>query len=223
MAEGGLRFTVEVLSGKFRRRMRKQWEPIARTATNAMREAANIAKERGRGMIRGAGFSQRWANSLRVNVYPERGYSIDAAIWVYHRIPYAGVFDGDTTIQGSPYLWLPLPSAPVKVDRKRVTPRRLSQAGAKLISLKTRSGKPLLGVRVRVSKAQARNPIGPNLSLAAIKRGGSAKGVMKTVPLFFGVRSVTIKRKLNIERVMGTVRDEIPRIYNEQFKQFLDD
>src|SRR5207253_846581 len=76
--------------------------PIAKAATAAVREAGEIAKRNGRASIAAAGFSRKWQNALRVNVYPPQGDSMRPAAFLFHKIRYAGVFEEGAVIGGKP-------------------------------------------------------------------------------------------------------------------------
>lgn len=139
--------------------------PMAAAATAAVYEAGEFGKRWGRSAIAAGGMSARWQNALRANAYPRRPKtSIDAAVWFYHRIPYAHVFQDGATISGSPLLWARTSAAPQRMGRgrfsKRFTPAAARDAGIKLFSFKSRSGTPLLGAKVR----------GNRISLAALSR-----------------------------------------------------
>ncbi len=101
--------------GQFRAAFERKHQMIATAATGAIKDAANQVKRQGRAAIRRAGFSARWQNAFRVDVYPRAGESIDAAAYAHHNIRYAGIFESGGTIPGSPLLWLPLPTAPQRI------------------------------------------------------------------------------------------------------------
>ena len=73
--------------------------PIARAAT-AVREAGAIVERNGRASIAAAGFSRKWQNALRVNIYPPQGDSMRPAAFIFHKIRYPGVFDEGAVIHG---------------------------------------------------------------------------------------------------------------------------
>src|SRR3954453_19221142 len=91
--------------------------PLAKAATAAVREAGEIAKRDGRASIAAAGFSRKWQNALRVNIYPLQGDSLRPAAFIFHKIRYAGVFEQGAVIAGQPFLWLPLPTVPLRRGR----------------------------------------------------------------------------------------------------------
>ena len=79
-------------------------------------ESPGGRQAKGRADIAAAGFSRRWQNAFRVDVFPRgRKVSVDAAAWVFHKIPYAEVFEEGATIRGRPYLWIALPGTPTRI------------------------------------------------------------------------------------------------------------
>jgi hypothetical protein len=52
----------------------------------AVREAGEIAKQNGRASIATAGFSRKWQNAFRVNIYPPQGDSLRPAVFVFQKI-----------------------------------------------------------------------------------------------------------------------------------------
>lgn len=187
-------------------------EPIARAAQATMKEVGEEAKKRGRKTISNAGFSTRWQNTLRNDTYPKGEPSIDAAAFIFHKIPYAGVFEYGATISGRPFLWLPLPTAPKKIGRSKATPRAFEARIGKLVSMRGKGGKPLLGARVRLSKTKAGKA--RKVSVAALKRGHRGdKGVASIIPVFVGVPMVTIRAKFGVIRACQEAADTIPSVY----------
>ena len=96
---------------------RELQKPIAKAATAAMKDAGDVAKRTGRSSIASAGFSRKWQNALRVNIYPAQGDSMRPAAFIFHKIRYAGVFEEGAVIRGQPLLWLPLGNVPVRRGR----------------------------------------------------------------------------------------------------------
>jgi len=85
-----LRLVYSAVKGEWAEAMRQKYLPVAMAATQAVGDVALQVKTQGRSAIAAAGFSRRWQNALRVNVYPEKGrVSVDAAAFIYHKIPYA--------------------------------------------------------------------------------------------------------------------------------------
>ena len=220
-----LRFKFEPSTPGFLEEVRRLNRPVAEAATKAMREAGEIAKKEGRATIAAAGFSKRWQNTLRVDVFPSgKKISVNPAANVYHKIPYAGVFEEGAEIRGKPKLWLPLPSLAVKrVDRKKVTPKliqTLLPSAEKLQTIKRGGKPPLLAVKVRLSKAKA-DASQQSITAADIRRGagkGAKNGRVVSVPIFHGLDSVNIRKKFNVYKVCRDVRDRLAQLYYKNFR-----
>jgi hypothetical protein len=195
-------------------------KPIATTATAAMDDAKTMVKIEAREDIARAGFSKRWQNALRVDRYPKGNrVSMEAAVFLFHRIPYAGVFEDGAKIQGNPLLWIPLSTTPQKIGRNRTTPKRVDAIiPGDLVPIRSRSGIPLMGATVRVSRTQAMQDR-PKVTLAALRRGREGTGFLRTIPLFFGVRVAEVRKQLNIRQICEKARDRIPRFYAKNFRE----
>ncbi|MGR3593103.1 MAG: DUF6441 family protein [Limimaricola soesokkakensis] len=185
-------------------------KPIAVAATSAVREAAAGVKAEARSQIASAGFGRKWQNVLRVDAYPRGGISINAAAHVYHKIPYAWVFEEGAKISGKPLLWIPLPHVAKKIGRKKLTPK--SYPG-ELQSVNRPGKPPLLMAQVRVSKAAARRSKAPKLTAAAMKRGTSGSGLLRSVPVFVGVDVVKLGRKFDVSGVTAKAAADLGRLY----------
>src|SRR6476660_1481334 len=117
--------------------------PMARAATAAVRDAGDIAKRGGRSSIAVAGFSHKWQNALRVNIYPPQGESLRPAAFVFHKIRYAGVFEEGAVIGGKPLLWLPLSNVPIRRGRP-IRPAEYVRSLGPLVSVQRPGSPPLL-------------------------------------------------------------------------------
>ena len=190
-------------------------EPIARAATRAIAEAGDGIKRDARAQIGAAGFGRRWQNALRVDHYPKGGEaSVNAAAHVWHRIPYAGVFEEGATIGGSPWLWLPLSHAPRKIGRFRMTPKRYTEGVGPLQVVRRPGRAPLLVAQLGLSRAKARK--GGKITLAAAKKGLSGGGkhrVIRSVPMFVGISTVRIARRFRITRIIGRAANRLGALY----------
>lgn len=211
-----LKLAFSAAKGQFIEAMARNQSVIAEAATGALRDAADQVKRDGRAAIGRAGFSQRWQNALRVNLYPKTGPSIDAAAYVFHNIRYAGIFEHGGPITGSPFLWLPLPSAPQKIGRERITPKLYIQRVGPLHAIKRPGKRPLLaGYVVGTPKA------GKRVTIAQLRRGqrdarrasanaafGGRAGRFQTtsVPLFVGIPSVNIRARFGLSGIFARAR-----------------
>ena len=185
-------------------------KPIARAATMAVKEAGNDVKSDARAKIASAGFGKKWQNALRADVYPKRDESINAAAHIYHKIHYAHVFEEGAKISGKPLLWLPLSNVAKKVGRRKLTPQNYPGA----LQYVRRPGKnPLLMAKMRVSKAAARRAQMGKVSAAAMRRGASGSGVLRSVPIFVGISTVTIRKRFSVRQVTEQAAARLGELY----------
>ncbi|TGQ69515.1 hypothetical protein EN829_015055 [Mesorhizobium sp. M00.F.Ca.ET.186.01.1.1] len=206
------RFRYQRKDGEFGVALASFEVPIALAGTEAIAEAADIVKREGRQDIASAGFSKRWQNALRVNLYPKRGVSMSAAAVIYHKIRYAGVFEEGATISGQPLLWLPLPDAPKGRGGARLRPSEYrARIGHPLYSIKRPGKPPLLGANIRVTKARAQKGI----SLSQLKRGRNpgGKGEVRLVPLYVGVPRVNIRDRFSIRQITERAAAKLGDLY----------
>ena len=183
-------------------------EPIARAATAAIAEAGDEIKADARAPDRRRRLPRRWQNALRVDHYPKGGEtSIDAAAHIWHRIPYAGVFEEGASIGGSPWLWLPLDHAPQKIGRFRMTPRRYPGP----LQFVRRAGQA--AAPRRAARAQPGEGAEPGkVSLAAAKKGaqgGGKRRVIRSVPMFVGISTVRMRKRFRIGRIIRRAADRL--------------
>src|SRR6185369_16731200 len=147
------RFRIAYKAGEAEQAIKAIQEPIASAASQAMAEAASIAKAEGRANIRAAGFSQRWANALRSQVFPKPPQvSMGAAAIVFNKIGYSQIFEEGGTISGKPLLWLPLKSTPKKVGGRRMTPAQYVRQVGPLFSIERAGKPPLLAGKIAVNR-----------------------------------------------------------------------
>jgi hypothetical protein len=184
----------------------------ARTTRATLEEGANLLKTGVRNNIRAAGFTARWSNAWRVLIFPKQksDKAISGALFAFHKIDYAGVFEEGATIRARRgLLWLPLNTVPKGVK----SPRDLN--GVKLISMKG-AKEPLLGAEVRLAKNA--DPT-KQLSRSKLRRGTAGKrGTVHAVPLFHGVSSVVIRKKFNIIGTARRVAESLPGRYLANLK-----
>lgn len=211
-----LKFVVAALKGDLKAAMEENYAPIADAASAAMTDAADEIKRLGRADIASAGFSKRWQNALRADVYPKRAHSADAAALIHHRIPYADVFEAGANIRGKPLMWVPLPSTPKKIGRKKMSPKLFISEVGKLFPMPSKNGKRLLAANIpdtgRKRTSSAR------VSLSALRRGASGDGPVKAVPLFMGVPAVTVGKKFSLRQITDRAAAQLPQLYLKHFR-----
>ncbi len=199
-----LQFTFSALGGEkaFEEAFLRKHKVVAQAATFAMQETGQNIKDDARKSIARAGFKRKWQNAMRANVYPGKGkHSIDAAVYVYHKIPYAHVFEFGARIAGKPYLWVPTKNSPARIGRSKVTPRKFAAQIAPLRSAK--GGKrPMLVANYRRG------------------RGRRKKGAPQSVPVFVGIKSARIPKKFNIVGAFKKAAGRVAGLYFKHFKDF---
>lgn len=204
-----LSFTAE--PGQMAAIMSRQQQRVARAAAAAMDAAVGVVKRDGRGAIRSAGLGNRAANALRVTVYGDKR-RIDSAAFVHHAISYFGIFQTGATIKGSPLLWLPLSSAPLRTSGRRITAGNYEELiGAKLHIIRRPGKPPLLAADVarpvgggrRVTVGQLRSGARRSRRAGANAAFGGRAGRFSTVslPLFVGIPQAHIRRRFDLRGI----------------------
>jgi hypothetical protein len=212
-----LRLTVSAVAGGFFRALTEGEKPIAKAATSAVREAAELAKAGGRASIAAAGFSRKWQNALRANVYPRGRDSMRAAALIYHKVPYAEVFERGAIIHGKPFLWLPLPNAPFGAGGKRIPASKFRErVGSPLYTIRRPGKPPMLGANVRMTSARA----GKAVSLSLLRRGRNpgGRGTVQLVPLYVGIEVASIPKRFAIIDAINRAAGRLPELYLKHFR-----
>lgn len=220
-----VKFTLSDITRDLAAGFNEMSRPMASAATKAVNVAGEQLKTKGRASIGSAGFSRRTQNTWRVNYYPKGKESIEAAAFAFWKLPYGRIFEEGGTIIGKPLLWRPMSNLPLRIGRGKPTPRGLMQRGVKLFSLELR-GRPFLAANVRVPKESASAPV-RSVTLAQLRQGsrkrkakayGEATDVLKAVPLFFGMRNVTLRKRTNLAEIASGERAKLGAYYNEALK-----
>jgi hypothetical protein len=218
-----IRLIYAAAVGKFEEAFREVQKPIAKAATLAMADTVDQAVDVGRAAISSQGFSSRWQNALRGKAYPTGGsFSMKPAGWIYHKIPYAGVFEQPTTISGD--MWLRLSNAPQKDGRDPLTPRLVRKRFGDILSPVSSKGKRLLVVRLPLPSGQDPQSVKvtPTMLRSAIRAGQKSKGkrgtTVQSVPLFHGVSAVSLRKRFNIEGATRQAADSLGSFYVRNFQ-----
>lgn len=181
---------------------------VARAASAAMEETGAEVKARGRADIGAAGFSQKWQNAFRVEVYPRSPQvSAGAAMLAHHNIWFASIFEEGGTIRGKPMLWLPTDNVPARTGPNRLTPRVYAATIGDLHSVNLPGRPPML----------AGYSAGPNKpSLSSLRQGhslvrrGKSAGKVQSVILYIGHDAVEIGKKWHLDQVFRAAADALP-------------
>ena len=185
-----------------------------RAVTAAMREAGTGLKLAWRGQIVGAGLGPRLANSIRSEVFPKAGVSLNAAAVVWSKAPVIiGAHDAGPLIRSKNGFWLaiPTPAAGKALGGRRITPAAWERkTGLRLRFVYRRTGPSLLvadGARINTR------------GLAAVSRSKTGRGQV-TAPIFLLVPQVQAAeaarsgagRRAGARRGAGADRGELGEI-----------
>lgn len=180
---------------------------LQEAAQKAIAAAGEIVKQEGRAEIAAAGLGAGFVKAFRVDIYPKGRNSLNATAHIYHKIPYAGVFEEGATIRGNPRLWLALPSTPQRYGRKPMTPELFAKSIGPLSFVKRPGKRPLLVAKAKKGKNMTK------ISLARFRAGGKGEGPFMSVPVFVGLDTVSIRKRLNITRIVRNARERLPELY----------
>jgi hypothetical protein len=194
---------------------------MSKAATLAMREVGRDAVAKGRASIAAGGFSTRFQRTLRAINKPPSGFVLNPSVYVHSTVNYADIFETGKTIaaEGDNWLWLPLPSVPRGAHREHMTAREYFKNIGPLIKLKRPKGEtPILAAVIRRGpKAQ---PFGKFATRSQLKRGKGGRGEVEVIPLFVGVRSVTIPKKFDVHAAAEQAFDQLEKFYKENLEPY---
>ncbi len=204
-------------------------KPLAKAITGAFREGAKLIQAQGRAAISASGLGARFARQFRVFAFPRRQFSLEPRIKGWHARGwkgsplgfYANIFARGGTIHGKPLLWIPLPTAPAKIAGQRTTPALYVANIGPLHSIRRAGGRPLLageslrpvlGRRATVAQLRtgARN--------AQARRAGGRGRRVVAVPMFVGVSSVRIDKRVDIDGIFKRTEQLLPRLFEERLR-----
>lgn len=217
-----VRVIYQTKDGEFEEKIVANYLTIEGAATAAAHTVGDIIKAGGRASIAAAGFSRRWQNALRVDVYPKKGVSANPAVFIYHNIGYAGAFEEPTTIKGDPWLWIPLRHTPRKVYGKKIDPKNLALFGVNLFLMKG-TNPPLLAASVRMTDRRAATG---KITLSLLRRGATKttargnkrRGIVQAIPLFVGKKSVNLTKRFGIYDIVDRAAAQYPSLYAAHLK-----
>lgn len=207
-----MKLKVSAASGQWIKETSAAGNIAATALTKAMRETGKLAAAAANRNIHAAGFAHRkW--EMRPKNYPSSGVSLLPEVWLHSRINFLDVFEEGRTIEKQ-WMWLPLPSVPnwPGDPTRQMSPKKYEQTVGPLVSFRYRKGKtPILGAVItgRVKP----QPWGKFVSRARLKRGRGGKGPISYVPMFVGVRTVTIEKKFDVMSAVEAVTDKMQGIY----------
>lgn len=180
--------SIVFTKGDFPKAMSDDLDLMAKAATGAMGDTAVAAKGAARKEFARAGFSEKWQQATRANVYPSSGTSLSPAALIFNRIRYSEIFQTGGRIDGNPLLWLPIDANLPHASTKWTPARYAAQFG------------PLVSVNI---------PGKPPLLFARGKRGP---------PLFVGVSQVTLRKRVNVDEAVAKEAAQLPQRYAAKLK-----
>lgn len=204
MSDGLLKLVYIYGQGDFTKGMQAFYQPIAKAATIAVTEAGQIALTTGRAAIAAGGLSSKWQNAYRLTVYPKGGTpSVDTAAWLFHKIPYANIFQTGGVVAGKPLLFIPLTGVPATIGRNKMTPDNYTKLIGPLVAVNLPGHRPLLFGSSSVGKTG--RPGKPTL-----KKLGKA-GTL--VPLFVGIPQINIKKRFDLDATAAAAASRLGALY----------
>jgi hypothetical protein len=171
-----------------------------RAVTAAMLEASIEIKLGWRGQITGAGLGARLANSIRSEVFPKAGVSLNSAAVVWSKAPVIiGAYDTGPLIRSKSGLWLaiPTPAAGKALGGRRITPAAWER----------KTGLRLRFVYRRVGASLLVAPVGPR------------SGGMGSAPIFLLVRQVKLPKRLDLVRDAERTHDAVQGLIVENWEK----
>lgn len=163
---------------------------FTRAARGMIEDAEKTILTKGKKNIASAGFGARWQNSLKTRTTFEDD---SMSLLVFDTIPYFGVFEEGGAISGHPVLWIPLPTVPLGVGGRPLTPKAASARFGKLVSINRQGHRPLLAAKIEGRHARA-------------------------VPLYVGVSRVTEPKRFAIKAIIDDVIASLPELFERNLK-----
>lgn len=197
-------------------------KPLAKALTMAAREGARMLQAETRAAIIAGGLGPRFARQFKAFGFPRRQFSMSPAVrgwharaWKGSRIGrYANIFARGGTIRGKPLLWVPLPTAPKRIGGMPPTPKLYFDNIGPLVRLHG-TRRPILAGR------SAREIRGRRATVAQLQTGQrrlAAGRKTAIVPMFVGVPSVKIPRRVNMDVIFARVQAALPALFRQQME-----
>lgn len=196
-----VRLSYSTATPEWRRAIKSMIDPIEPAAKKAVQQVATLARDLARSNINSAGFTPRWQKAMQFEMEKSPPDAVAAAT-VFHKIPFAVLFEEGGTIRGKPKLWLPIEA---NLPPGRWTPRKYVARFGPLVSVNHPGKPPMLFAKAKSVKLDAAAT--RRLSL----RGVSASQESK--PLFVGVDSVTLRKRFDIYKSIKIAADKLGEFY----------
>jgi hypothetical protein len=167
-----------------------------------------------------AGLGRKLSRSWRSATYPKHGHSLSAAAVVYTKADkLIDAFESGKVIRSQNGFWLaiPTPSAPKRgANRKRLTPSNFPENRFGPLRFVYRpSGVSLLVVDNQRQSKGKRGGYVRSRSKRALATGYG----LSTVPMFFLVKQVRLKRRLNVRLIADRESRKLAREIDREFQR----
>ncbi len=206
------------LKGDLVKMMAQELWVAERAVTFGVQQTGRDVQTALRADVMRGGLGLRLSKSWRMNFYPKSGVSLEAAAVVRTKAPHlVEAFDKGVTIKSSDGLWLaiPTPAAPkFGVGRKRLTPSNFPENRfGPLRFVYRKSGVSLLVVDNQRESKGKRGGFVRSRSKRALATGYG----LVTVPMFFLVPQVRLKRRLNVRRAADPAAARLAQNIDREF------
>lgn len=208
-----------------RKRIEALKTPASKAIVGAFRDAAKLIQDQARSEIGASGLGARMVKGFTAKVVVPNGQELSPVMVGHHRVGYANIFEHGGTIKGHPWLWLPLPTAPKAVGKRRMTPKVYFETIGPLHMIRRPGKAPLLAgdslrAPPRGSQATA-GTLRTGARNAKDRRGGGKGRRTVSVPIFVGVPVVKIRDRLNVSAIYTRVRALLPDLYRKRMAEEL--
>lgn len=207
------------LRGDLERYMREELSDAERAVTVGVHETGLDVKAALRADTE-RGLGRRLSKSWRHNSYPKAQYSLEAAALVYTKAPeLIRAFDEGATIKSKEGSFMAIPTAfaPKRgIGRKRITPSNFPEHRfGPLRYVYIRSNLSALVVDNQRKRKGKHGGFARSRSKRALATG---KGLW-TVPMFYLVPQVRLKRRLNVAAVTESAASKLARNIDDAFRR----
>lgn len=199
------------ITGNLHKFMREQVKAAETAVTAGVTEITNEIKNDLRQQVISAGLGARLAKTWRAKIYPKGSKSIEAAGWIFSKVPeIIHAFSDSVVIKSKHgfFLAIPTSAAPKRgIGGKRITPSNFPEHSLGRLRFVYRRGAPSLLVV-------------DNLRAGTGKRGGFRKASdsaqrtgrgLTTVVMFILVPQVTLRKRLDHKSVAAQRAAKLPQ------------
>jgi hypothetical protein len=171
-----------------------------------------------------------FARQFRGFGFPRRQFSLEPTIRGWHARGWRGskngrywanIFVRGARIAGKPLLWIPLPTAPAKINGHRPTPALYFQHIGPLTRLRGTRRPILAGDSLRA--IEGRHATVGQLKtgarhVATRAAGGRGRQTVK-VPMFVGVAAASVPARLNMDAIFARVQQALPQLFEARMNK----